>query len=88
MRNFKNRFGKFIALIGFVITLLFFASDFSGSPDYRFLFAGVISLWLGIKMSRSSKPPAKKADRFRMMRRNFNREKYYAEQEEEDQDQY
>ncbi len=84
MRNFKNRFGKFIAIIGFVLTLLYIASDFSGSPNYLLLFTGIFGLWLGIKMSRSSKPPVQKADRFRMVRRNFNRDKYYAEQEEED----
>ena len=88
MRNFKNRFGKFIALIGFVTILLYFASDFGGSPEYLLLFVGVIGLWLGIKMSRNSKPPSQRANRFRMMRRNFNRERYIAEQEEEDQEQY
>lgn len=85
MRNFKNKIGNFLTIIGFAAILLFFASDFSGSPNYLLLFAGLLGLWLGIKMIRRAYTPPEKANRYRMLRKTFSRNKYY-EEEEQDRD--
>jgi uncharacterized membrane protein len=78
----KKKFGNFITFISFSLILLFFISDMSGSPNYYLLIVGVLGFWFGIRIIRKAYAPPPKANRFRMIRRTFSRDKYLEENEE------
>jgi flagellar biosynthesis component FlhA len=55
--EFLIRMGTFFYLIGFGLIILFVASFTSSVPDFIYFFLGLISLFIGWRLSRRKTPP-------------------------------
>lgn len=66
--EFIVRLGTFLILIGIGIIILFAASDYSGQPNFDYLFWAVLSLTLGMVL-RGRKAPVPPSGRFGSLRK-------------------
>ncbi|HKJ26170.1 MAG TPA: hypothetical protein VJ965_00910 [Anaerolineales bacterium] len=69
MEEINRRIGTFFAVVGFVMLVLFFASDVQDQPRLSLLLLGSLSFFGGVYLIRRNRPQPKKPQRFRMMRR-------------------
>ncbi len=58
-----TRIGAFFMLVGFVLFIIFVASDFSNQVDFDLFFISMLAIGLGI-LFRRRKPPRPSAGRF------------------------
>jgi hypothetical protein len=66
-KEFINRVGLFLMLIGVGILVLFIASANSDAPNFDYLFWCMLALILGFFLRRRG-PPAAPSDRFRILK--------------------
>jgi hypothetical protein len=67
-REFLNRIGTFLILMGIGLLILFIASDGTGAPNFDYLFWAMLSVIVGFFMRRRRESP-QDADRFAMLRK-------------------
>ncbi len=73
--DLKNRLGTFFILIGFVLLVLFFASDYLRAPQGWYLLIGAASFGFGIFLVAGTDKPKESNERFRLMRKMFGNDK-------------
>lgn len=66
-----TRIGNFFILIGTILLVIFFFSDYSRSPVYNLLCIGLPLVVLGIALRRKGYQPPPPSDRFRLVRRYY-----------------
>lgn len=66
--EFVPRIGTFLILLGIFALIFFLASDFASSPEFDWLFVGMVLMGLGIWLRRRAAPPPP-AGRFGMLRK-------------------
>ncbi len=84
--NLSGKVGRFIALFGLFLLLLFFASDLADTPRFNLFFIGFLALLFGIFLMRRGRVPSQPSGRFRTlraMRGGKNKKKSPAEPESE-----
>lgn len=62
------RIGTFLILLGVFSFILFLASDFAKTPEFDWLFVGMVLMGIGFFFRRSAAPPPS-AGRFGMVRK-------------------
>ncbi|MGD8406224.1 MAG: hypothetical protein PVJ21_21390 [Anaerolineales bacterium] len=67
-REFVPRIGTFLILLGIFALIFFLASDFANSPQFDWLFIGMVLMGLGFLLRRRATPPPP-AGRFGMIRK-------------------
>ncbi len=67
--NFKKRFGNFLMLIGFILLVLFIASDYLDQVNGWYLLFGVILFAFGVRLAWKGRTPPEPSQRFRTMKK-------------------
>jgi hypothetical protein len=62
-----TRIGNFFILIGVILLLIFFFSDYSRSPVYNLVCIGLPLVVLGVFLKRKGHQPLPPSDRFRII---------------------
>ncbi|HUH98850.1 MAG TPA: hypothetical protein VLZ89_15930 [Anaerolineales bacterium] len=68
VNEFLIRIGSFFTLIGLGLMILFAITYFGNAPDFKFFFFGLLSLFVGWRLSRRKAPPPP-SGRFATLRR-------------------
>jgi hypothetical protein len=63
-----GRIGRFFALLGVVLLLIFVASDLAGTPRFNIFFWGFTITVIGIVLMRRGRVPSEPSGRFRLLR--------------------
>ncbi len=61
------RIGRFFLFAGFVLLVLFFASDLANAPRFNLFFIGLAGIVVGILMLRRGRIPQEPSGRFRIL---------------------
>ncbi len=68
VNEFLIRMGSFFTIIGIGLMVLFAITYFGNAPDFKYFFLGLISIFVGWRLSRRKAPPAP-SGRFATIRR-------------------
>lgn len=72
MEDLIRRIGTFLALVGFVLLALFFASDVQHTPKIGWLLLGSIAFFGGLFLAWTNRGKPQEAERFRFMKKMMN----------------
>ena len=73
------RIGTFFTLIGVGLIILFVATYFGNAPDFKYFFLGLISMFIGWRLSKRKEPPPP-SGRFAYVRKMQERSKKHQEE--------
>ena len=57
VNEFLIRLGTFFTLIGICLIILFAATYLGNAPDFKYFFLGLISIFIGWRLSKRKEPP-------------------------------
>jgi flagellar biosynthesis component FlhA len=57
VNEFLIRIGAFFTLIGIGLIILFVATYLGNAPDFKYFFLGLISMFIGWRLSKRKAPP-------------------------------
>ncbi len=57
VNEFLIRLGTFFTLIGICLIILFMATYLGNAPDFKYFFLGLISMFIGWRLSKRKEPP-------------------------------
>ena len=67
--NLKKRFGNFFILIGSILLVLFFVSDYLDQVNVWYLLFGLIIFTLGVRLAWKGRTPPEPSQRFRTIKK-------------------
>jgi len=68
VNEFLIRMGSFFTVIGIGLMILFSITYFGNAPDFKYFFLGLLSIFVGWRLSRRKAPPPP-SGRFATIRR-------------------